>query len=168
MPEARRPGTRTRLSVGPPRPDASMRKKAPTIGEPIRALMAAKLPAAATTIVVLGGASLAETRTAQNARPPPRAMSGASGPRTTPDASVANAARTIPGSWIGVGGPAPALNPSAGEWPPAPGKKRTVTPTSTPAIASGKSGHHTGTWLNPSHFGRSEALYVHVWRRSTR
>jgi hypothetical protein len=84
--------------------------------------MAAKLPAAATTVWVLAGASRLTSRTATTPRPAPSAISGASGPSTTPRHRVANAASTIPGSSIGDGGPSPALNPSAGEWPPLPGR----------------------------------------------
>ena len=42
MPAASRPGTSTKPSNGPPNPDASMRRKAPAIGEPSRVLTAAK------------------------------------------------------------------------------------------------------------------------------
>ena len=48
-PAASSPGTSTRPSTGPPMPDASINRNAPRMGEPNRALMAAKLPAAAIT-----------------------------------------------------------------------------------------------------------------------
>ncbi len=55
MPAARSPGTRTRPSIGPPSPTASMRRNAPAMGEPKSVLMAAKLPAAAMTVMRGGG-----------------------------------------------------------------------------------------------------------------
>jgi glyoxylase-like metal-dependent hydrolase (beta-lactamase superfamily II) len=57
---------------------------------------------------------------------------------------VANAASRMPGSSAGEGGPSPILNPSAGEWPPLPGRYRRVRPTSTPA-SSGRGGHPRGS-----------------------
>ena len=41
-PAARRPGTRTSPSIGPPRPAASINRKAPAIGDPNSVLIAAK------------------------------------------------------------------------------------------------------------------------------
>ena len=55
--------------------------------------MAVKLPAAAIIVVTCGGASFLASRTAHTPSPPPSAISGASGPSTTPRLSVANAAR---------------------------------------------------------------------------
>ena len=49
----------------------------------------------------LAGASRLTSRTVKTPRPLPIAISGASGPSTTPSQSVANDARTIPGSSIG-------------------------------------------------------------------
>ena len=123
-PEASRPGSSTTPSMGPPRPEASISRNAPAMGEPRRVLIAAKLPAAATTAVAWAGMSRLASRTASTASPPPRAISGASGPSTTPRLRVASAASSTPGSWAGVGAPSPALNPSAGEWPPFPGRNR--------------------------------------------
>ena len=121
MPAARSPGTRTRPSIGPPSPTASMRRNAPAMGEPKSVLIAAKLPAAAMTVIAVGGASRRARRTAMTPRIPPMAMSGASGPRTMPRLSVARAATITPGRSIGSGVP-PAWNPSAGEWPAVPGQ----------------------------------------------
>ena len=87
--------------------------------------------------------------------PPPMAIKGASGPSTTPRHKVANAASTMPGSSIGEGGPSPALNPSAGEWPPLPGRYRMVRATSTPASTSGGIGHHSGSPWKPRPLGSS-------------
>jgi hypothetical protein len=71
----------------------------------------------------------------------------------------------MPGSSIGDGTP-PALNPSAGEWPPLPGRYRIVSPTKTPARASNGSGHHSGVPSKPSAPGRS--VNSHSWRPLTR
>ena len=53
-PAASRPGTSTSPSMAPPIPDASISRKAPSNGEPNSVLIAAKLPAAATTARGLG------------------------------------------------------------------------------------------------------------------
>ena len=71
------------------------------------------------------------------------AISGASGPSTAPNVSVANAASSTPGSSIGGSAPA-ALKPSAGGWPPVPGRRRIASAVSTPESASSGSGHHVG------------------------
>ena len=122
MPEASRPGSATRLSVTPPMPAASMIRKAPSSGEPSRVLIAAKLPAEAMMVSAMGGASFLTRWTVRAARPPPIAISGASGPSTAPRLSVARAARTTPGRSRSTGGPPPTLNPKAGEWPAFPGR----------------------------------------------
>ena len=54
------------------------------MGEPSRALMAAKLPAEAITRAAVGGASFLARCTARAPSPLLMAISGASGPRTTP------------------------------------------------------------------------------------
>ena len=154
MPAASRPGTSTRPSIGPPRPEASSSRNAPISGEPSSELIAAKLPAAAITAAALGGASAAASATASTPSPLPMRISGASGPSTAPKPSVASAASSTPGSSIGGSGP-PALKPSAGEWPPMPGRCRIASATSSPESASSGSGHHTGAESNPSAFGRS-------------
>ena len=78
-------------------PAASMIRKAPSSGEPSRVLIAAKLPADAMIVSAIGGASFFTRCTVSAARPPPIAISGASGPSTAPRLSVASAARTMPG-----------------------------------------------------------------------
>ena len=83
-PEASSPGSRIGRSIGPPMPAASMSRKAPLSGDPNRALIAAKLPAAATTASACAGTSRRASRTVAAARPPPIAISGASGPTTAP------------------------------------------------------------------------------------
>ena len=121
-PAASRPGTSTSSSVTPPKPIASISRKAPLSGEPSSVAMAAKLPAAPTTALTCGDAAAALDRlTVHAASPPPRAMSGASGPRTAPKPSVARAASAMPGSSL-AGNTPPVFRPSAGEWPPVPGK----------------------------------------------
>lgn len=121
IPEASSPGIATRLSVAPPSPAASMIRNAARIGEPNNVLMAVKLPAEAMMTMAIGGASFFSRCTVRTARPPPIAMSGASGPRTAPRLSVASAARMMPGNSLSTGVP-PAWNPNAGEWPPLPGR----------------------------------------------
>jgi len=159
MPAASRPGSSTSSSVAPPSPDASISRKAPSSGEPSSVLMAAKLPAAASMALARAGASRLARRMAHTPSPPPRAISGASGPSTTPRLSVASAASTTPGSSAGLGARSPALNPSAGELPPRPGRCWMVSATSTPATASGSSGHHSGSAWNPSPLGRSVKIH---------
>lgn len=133
------------------------------MGDPSSVLTAAKLPAAATTAPVRSGVSRLARRTAQTPSPPPSAISGASGPSTAPRPIVASAASAMPGSSIGEGAPL-GLNPSAGDSPPLPGRYRMVSPTSTPATASGSSGHHVGARSKPSPLGRS--VNTHPWRLS--
>jgi hypothetical protein len=143
-PEASRPGSSTRPSVGPPSPDASISKNAPTRGEPSKVLIAAKLPAEATTARARSGTSRRARRNASAARPPPSKISGISGPSTAPKISVASAARITPGSCSAVGGPC-ILNPPAGEGPPRPGRYLIARAASAPPMASIGSGHHTGS-----------------------
>ena len=126
--------------------------------------MAAKLPAEAITTAAMGGASFLTRWTASAPSPPPMAISGASGPRTTPRLRVAREARITPGSSAAVGAP-PALNPSAGLWPAVPGRYWMVAPTRTPAMARSGSGHHAGVPLKPSSFGRE--VKNQFWRRAT-
>ena len=164
-PAASSPGSSTRPSVGPPSPEASISRNAPSSGEPSSVLTAAKLPAAARTRRACCGASRLARRTATIASPPPRAIRGASGPSTAPRPRVASAAKKMPGSSIGFAGPAPALKPSAGEWPPLPGRYRRASATSTPHNASMGSGHHMGSAVNPNPSGRS--VNSHFWSSST-
>lgn len=126
-----------------------MMMTAPTTGEPKTVARAAKLPAAARTIPAWSGTARRDRCTANNASPVPRAISGASGPRTTPSPIDASAARSTPGSSTGVVG-GPVLRPSEGLWPPRPGSRATAKAMITPATASTGSGHHQGTVLNPA------------------
>ncbi len=154
----------TRPTIGPANPDASNSRNAPSRGEPNRVLMAAKLPAAAMTVATMGGASLAARWTANTPRPPPIRMSGASGPNTMPRERVAKAARNTPGSQAGSGVP-PAWKPSAGSWPPPPGRYLMVRLTTTPASTVGGIGHQTGTVWKPRSPGSVEK--TQVWHTST-
>lgn len=121
-PAATRPGTSTSPIVGPATPAASISRKAAISGDPMRVLMAAKLPAAPTTATACAGTSRGSSRVTTTPSPPPRAMSGASGPITAPSASPARAAKKMPGSSDGGGEPWPASRPSAGDSPPVPGR----------------------------------------------
>ena len=153
-PAANNPGTRTSSRSGPPIPAASISKKAPRIGEPKRVLMAAKLPAEAMTMAAAGGASRLASCTESSPNPPPMAISGASGPSTTPRLSVASAGDHHARKLVrAVGAPPPVLNPSAGMCPAVPGRYLMVAPTRTPARASNGSGHQTGVPAKPSAFG---------------
>ena len=105
--------------------------------------MAAKLPVAATTAVAWAGTSRRASRSVQTANPAPSAISGASGPSTTPSPSDASAASTIPGSSAGFAGPL-ADRPCTGTWPPWPGSLVIAAATSTPVSARTGSGHHVG------------------------
>ena len=117
--------------------------------------MAAKLPAAAIIATAWPVASRRAARTARAPRPAPIAISGASGPSTAPKHRVASAASVTPGSSRAVGAAAPAWKPSAGEWPPRPGRYRIVRATRTPHTRSMGSGHQAGWWPNPTAWGRS-------------
>ena len=155
MPEANNPGRATSVSVAPPMPAASMIRNAPSTGEPRSVLIAAKLPADAMIVRNIGGASLCTRCTVSAASPPPMAIRGASGPRTAPRLSVVSAARTTPGSSLSAGGPAPALNPNAGEWPPLPGRYRMVIPVTSPHRTNHGTGHHAGASPAKTSCGRS-------------
>ena len=146
-PEASSPGSSTRPIVGPPSPDASISRNAPVMGDPSRVLMAAKLPAAPSTLTPCSGTGRRRAAlVASTARPLPRAISGISGPITVPKASDASAAQMTPGSWIGVGGGCTA-KPGAGDAPPLPGRYRIASAASTAPITSIGSGHQAGAVL---------------------
>ena len=105
-----RPGSRIRGSIGPPSPAASIKMIAPMTGEPKIVAIAANAALAASTAMTWSGVSFFTSRTATTARPPPSAMSGASGPSTSPRPRVASAASRMPGSSTGLA--VPALIPS--------------------------------------------------------
>jgi hypothetical protein len=116
-------------------------------------LMAAKLPAEATTARARSGTGRRAKPTASAASPPPSRISGISGPSAAPKISVASAARITPGSCSRVGGPC-ILKPPAGEGPPRPGKYVIARAVSTPPTASTGSGHQAGSDWKPRPCGR--------------
>ena len=75
-------------------------------------------------------------------------MSGASGPSTTPKTSVPREASTTPGSSAGGSGPV-VLKPSAGEWPPVPGRNSIAAATTTPASAEDRQQPPVGHGIEP-------------------
>ena len=87
-----RSGTSTTPSIGPPIPPASIKRNAPTIGEPSSVLIAAKLPAEAITTVAVAGASRLTRCTARTPMPLPiamRATSAAMPPKPIPPVASA-------------------------------------------------------------------------------
>ena len=109
---------------------------------------AAKLPAAAITMSICGGASRRTRLARKSASPPPSAMRGASGPITAPRPIEARAARMTPGRSIGR--VRPALRPSAGTWPPFPGSRTMAKAVISPAMARTGRDHQTGVLSKPS------------------
>ena len=112
MPAASMPGTSTTGNRGPPSPAASITTIEAISGDSKIIARAANVPAAAITAVNSSVASFLTRRMTKTPRPPPSAMSGASGPRTTPSPMPATAARRTLGSSIGW--VTPVLSPSAG------------------------------------------------------
>ena len=96
-------------------------ERARPAASPSSVLIAAKLPVGRDHGGRAERGSRATSRTASTPARRPSAISGASGPSETPRPSVASAASAIPGISIGGIGP-DALKPSAGEWPPVPGR----------------------------------------------
>ncbi len=142
MPAAIRPGMRMSGRVAPPRPLASITRIAATIGDPKITEMAAKLPAAASTMSSCGGASFFASFTANTASPAPIAINGASGPSTSPRPRVASAASAMPGTMSGV--VLPICRPCAGTWPPSPGSFTIANATGIPASTNTGIGHQVG------------------------
>ena len=143
IPAASKPGISTTRSFGPPRPAASIRITAAISGEVKMNASAVKLPAAAITISACGGISRRERLTSRIARPAPSAISGASGPNTSPKPIVAKPARMTPGRTLGLDGP-PADRPFAGMCPPSPGSREIANATITPATPRTTKYHHFG------------------------
>ena len=148
-PAASRPGSSTSSSIALLSPAASISRNAPTRGEPSSVLMAAKLPAAPSTTTAWFVSPLTACRTAQAHRPPPSAISGASGPSTAPVPSVISAASAMPGSSLAGASP-PTFRPSAGLCPPVPGRYLITAATARPPSSSSGNGHQAGTSWNPS------------------
>ena len=147
-------------------PDASSSRNAPSSGEPSSELIAAKLPAAAITAAAVGGRVARREAHGQHAEPAAHRISGASGPSTAP--KPAWRARRAPRRGARSGQRPAALKPSAGEWPPVPGRRRIASATSRPASASSGSGHHTGAASKPR--SRREVVNSAVcsWSTSSR
>ena len=121
MPAASSPGTSTSSSVAPPSPDASISRNAPSSGEPSSVLMAAKLPAAATTAFVRSGASRLTSRIAQIAEPAAQRDQRCLRPEHHAQAQRGQCGQHHAGQ-LGLRGAGAALNPSAGDCPPVPGR----------------------------------------------
>jgi hypothetical protein len=83
-----------------------------------------------------------------------------------PRLRVARAAKKTPGGSAGVGAPAPALNRSAGECPPVPGRYRIASAVSSPESTSGGTGHQSGSEWKPSPCGR--LVKIHPWSLLTK
>ena len=108
--------------------------------------MAAKLPAAATTASAWSGASRRASRTVAAARPPPIAISGASGPTTAPNPRLTSAASAMPEQRQRSGRPTAGLEAVERRLPAAAGDEPddAARPAGRPTPSSG-SGHHAGT-----------------------
>ena len=158
-PAAMSPGTRINGSVAPPSPAASMTSTADTIGEPKMTEIAARLPAAASTVTSCGGASRLTRATVYIASPAPSVMRGASGPRTSPKPMLAQPASTTPGTMLGW--VPPICRPWAGTCPPAPGRRSIANATGKPATPSTSRYHHDGIESHPKSSGRS--VNSHCW-----
>src|SRR5262249_5961544 len=150
MPAHKRPGSNTTFAFGFVKPVASSMRNAPTMGEPSRNATAANAPAAPTTAITWSGAFRNHNPIA--ASPLPSATSGPSGPTPAPKHREASAASRTPGMSAGLGG-APALTPSAGEWPPFPGRYSMAAPAINPPAASIGKGHQPGACSHPSKAG---------------
>ena len=101
-------------------PAASIISTAAITGEPNRNETAANVPQAAISCWTSGGASRRIRRMTRKPIAPPIAISGASGPSTTPNPIEASAAHSTPGSSIGCVGAG--FSPFAGICPPVPGR----------------------------------------------
>ena len=121
-PAARRPGTRTSSSMAPAIPDASMRRKAASSGEPNSVLIAAKLPAAATIGAGPGRSVPLGEPDGADGKPAAERDQRRLGPQHYAEAQRGQCRERHPGKLDRQGRALPALNPSAGEWPPVPGR----------------------------------------------
>ncbi len=101
IPAASSPGISSSFCRAPPIPVASIRTIAAISGEPKTIDTAEKIPQAATSVTMSAGASLRSRRIPSTPRPAPSAISGASGPSTSPSPIVASAASMTPGMSIG-------------------------------------------------------------------
>ena len=154
IPAASRPGRSTTPIIGPARPATSISRKAPMMGDPSRVLMAAKLPAAPITTVAWAGASFLTRWTASAARPPPIAISGASGPSTTPKPEGDERGEGDAGELVGRPGHRWPTAPPTARGRASPGRSWIVAPTARPASARTGNGHHAGAVEKPRSAGR--------------
>lgn len=145
-------GSMTANSCGPPTPATSMSITAAISGFPKMTATAAAAPAAPRSAVLWAVAGARARFLKSRARPVPRAISGASGPRVAPRGRLSTAARITPGRALGE--TPPMCRPPAGMWPPPPGTRGTRNPTAVPATRSSGSGHHHGGRSQPSAWGR--------------
>ena len=113
IPDASSPGTSRSRSLGPPMAIASIRITAAINGEEKMNDIAAKLPAAVTSVSACGGISRRAKLIIPPASPAPNTISGASGPSTSPKPIVARPARSTPGTMSGPERP-PVDRPRAG------------------------------------------------------
>ena len=143
IPAASSPGASRSRSLAPPIAVASIRITAAISGEEKMNDIAAKLPAAVTSISACGGVSRRARLIIAPATPAPNTISGASGPSTSPNPIVARPARATPGTMSGPDGP-PVDRPFAGMCPPSPGSRVIATATISAPTARTGSGHHFG------------------------
>lgn len=159
-------GSITANSCGPPTPATSISSTAATKGLPKIAEIAAAAPAAPSSAVLAGVAGTRTRSRKSRARPPPRAISGDSGPSTAPSGRPARAASATPGR--AEAATPSACRPEAGMCPPRPGSHATIRPTSTPARSIGGSGHHHGGSDHPRSCGHCSHIRCSSSWRSTR
>src|SRR5512132_1058501 len=117
-------------------------------GPPNTVLMAANAPATTNSCPPEAPGRSARVATSPAVRP--RAVSGASGPRTSPNPNDTSAATSALTSWTGDNGASPI--PATAGSPPWPGS-RTATATSSPAMAGTASTYHHGGVVHPAPSG---------------
>ena len=148
---ATKPGSNTGIKAAPSPTPASVIITPATIGPPKIAEIAENEPALARTFSARGPARarpVIRTPTAE-----PSAISGASGPRTPPNASVPSAASAIPGAW--ATGTAPPPIPTSGSCPPLPGSTSRAKTTMTAPITGSPMTRYQGGAVSPRWLGRS-------------
>ena len=132
----------------PLRATSSNNSSADGSGPPNTVLMAANAPATTNSCPPEAPGRNARAATSPAVRP--RAVSGASGPRTSPNPNEASAASSALRSWTGDSGASPI--PATAGSPPWPGS-RTATATSSPAKAGTASTYHQGGAVHPAPSG---------------
>lgn len=127
-------GSRTSSTCEPARPTTSSMRTAATSGLPKTVAIAAADPATASKVKPCGEERSFDRPSASRTSPLPSAVSGDSGPSTTPRASPPSAARTTAGRK--AAGVVPPPSPFTGRCPPRPGKLMITSPTNKPAMTS--------------------------------